>query len=81
MQEYMDMVGILAHLLKQKRLGNEATVHAEVKRQFQVPSYQLVPEDEFDRVKQVLANWYRHVAGPAAAVPAIFEGPSQKRLI
>lgn len=81
MKEYMDMVGILAHLLKQKRLGNEATVHAEIKRQFQVPSYQLIPEDEFDRVKQVLANWYRQVAGPTAAVPALFQGPSQKRLI
>jgi hypothetical protein len=32
------MVGTLAHLLKQKRLGNEAAVHAEVKRQFQVPT-------------------------------------------
>jgi hypothetical protein len=44
MKEYTDMVAIVARVLKRKQKGNEATVHAEVKRQFQVPSYQLIAE-------------------------------------
>jgi hypothetical protein len=81
MKEYTDMVGILAHLLRKKKKGNEATVHAEVKRQFQVPAYQLIPEAEFDRVKRFMRDWYRRLAGPDAAIPTIFEQPSQKRLL
>jgi hypothetical protein len=81
MKEYTDMVGILAHLLRQKGKGNEATVHAEMKRQFQVPSYQLIPEASFDQVKRSLRDWYRRLAGPDAAIPALFEQPSQKRLL
>jgi hypothetical protein len=81
MKEYIDMVGILAHLLRQKGKGNEATVHAEVKRQFQVPAYQLIPEAEFDQVKRFLGDWHRRLAGPGTPLPTIFEQPSQKRLL
>jgi hypothetical protein len=89
MKEYTDMVGILAHLLRKKKKGNEAIVHAEsqpwarrrVKRQFQVPAYQLIPEAEFDHVKRFMRDWYRRLAGPDAAIPTIFEQPSQKRLL
>lgn len=81
MKEYTDMVGILAHLLRKKKKGNEATVHAEIKRQFQVPAYQLIPEAEFDHVKRFMRDWYRRLAGPDAAIPTIFEQPSQKRLL
>lgn len=81
MKEYTDMVGILAHLLRKKKKGNEATVHAEVKRQFQVPAYQLIPEAEFDHVKRFMRDWYRRLAGSDAAIPTIFEQPSQKRLL
>jgi hypothetical protein len=81
MKEYTDMVGILAHLLRKKGKGNEATVHAEVKRQFQVPSYQLIAEAEFDHVKQFMRDWYQRLAGPDTAVPALFGQPSQKRLL
>ena len=80
MKEYMDMVGLVAFLLNKRKKGNQATVHAEIKRQFQVPSYQLIPEAEFDTVKQFLADWYRRLAPPGTALPAIFEAPSQKRL-
>ena len=79
--EYMDMVGIVARQLKRKRKGNEGTVHAEVKRQFKVPSYMLIPEDQFDDVKAYLRQWYVRLAGPGVPVPAIFENPSQKRLL
>lgn len=81
MKEYTDMVGILAHLLRKKGKGNEATVHAEVKRQFKVPAYQLIPEAEFDQVKRFMRDWYRRLAGPDAAIPALFEQPSQRRLL
>lgn len=81
MKAYTDMVGIVARALKRKKKGNEATVHAEIKRQFQVPSYQLIPEAEFDNVKRYLRQWYARLAGPGAPVPAIFDQPSQKRLL
>jgi hypothetical protein len=81
MKEYTDMVGIVARVLKRKQKGNEATVHAEVKTQFQVPSYQLIPEAEFDNVKRYLRDWFVRLSGPGAPVPAIFEQPSQKRLL
>lgn len=81
MKEYTDMVGLVARQLKRKKKGNEATVHAEVKRQFKVPSYQLIPEAEFDQVKQFLGGWYRRLVGPGAPIPSIFDSPSQKRLL
>jgi hypothetical protein len=80
-KEYIDMVGLVAHLLKHKKKGNEGIVHAEIKRQFQVPSYHLIPENEFDTVKKYLGDWYRRLAGPGAAIPKIFDNPSQKRLL
>jgi hypothetical protein len=81
MKEYTDMVAIVARVLKRKQKGNEATVHAEVKRQFQVPSYQLIAEVEFDNVKRYLRDWFVRLSGPGAPVPTIFEQPSQKRLL
>ena len=41
MKAYMDMVGFVAYLLNRKKKGGEAHVHvhAEIKRQFEVPSY------------------------------------------
>jgi len=74
------MVAIVARVLKRKQKGNEATVHAEIKRQFQVPSYQLIPEAEFDAVKY-LRDWFVRLSGPGAPVPQIFKQPSQKRLL
>ncbi|MBK8986746.1 MAG: hypothetical protein IPM39_11805 [Chloroflexi bacterium] len=76
MKDYADMVAIVARVLKRKQKGNEATVHAEVKRQFQVPSYQLIPEANFDTVKRYL----RLVCPPirtGAPVPTIFEQPAK----
>lgn len=81
MKEYTDMVAIVARVLKRKQKGNEATIHAEVKRQFQVPSYQLIPEADFDNVKRYLRDWFVRLSGPGAPVPTIFEQPSQKRLL
>jgi len=81
MKAYTDMVAIVARVLKRKQKGNEATVHAEVKRQFQVPSYQLIPEAEFDNVRRYLRQWYVRLAGPGAPVPALFDQPGQKRLL
>ncbi len=81
MKAYQDMVGIVAYQLKRKKKGNEATVHAEVKRAFQVPSYQLIPEADFPRLKKFLRDWFVRTAGPGAAVPTIFDAPSQRRLL
>jgi hypothetical protein len=81
MKAYQDMVGIVAHQLKRKKQGNEATVHAEVKRVFQVPTYQLIPETEYPRVKKFLRDWFVRTAGPGAAIPTIFDAPDQQRLL
>lgn len=81
MKEYTDMVAIVARILKRQQKGMEATVHAEIKRQFQVPSYQLIPEAEFDNVKRFLRDWFVRLSGPGVPVPQIFEQPSQKRLL
>lgn len=81
MKAYIDMVAIVARVLKRKQKGNEATVHAEIKRQFQTPSYQLIPEAEFEAVKRHLRDWFVRLSGPGAPVPQIFEQPSQKRLL
>ena len=81
MKAYTDMVAIVARVLKRKQKGNEATVHAEVKRQFQVPSYQLIPEAEFDNVRRYLRQWYVRLAGLGAPVPTLFDQPGQKRLL
>jgi hypothetical protein len=81
MKEYTDMVAIVVRVLKRKQKGNEATVHAEVKRQFQVPSYQLIPEADCDNFKCYLRDWFVRLSGPGAPVPTIFAQPSQKRLL
>jgi hypothetical protein len=81
MKEYTDMVAIIARVLKRQQKGMEATVHAEIKRQFEVPSYQLIPEAEFDNVKRFLRDWFIRLSGPGTAIPQIFEQPSQKRLL
>lgn len=81
MKAYQDMVGIVAYQLKRKKQGNEATVHAEIRRVFQVPNYQLIPETDFPRVQKFLRDWFVRTAGPGAAVPTIFDAPDQKRLL
>jgi hypothetical protein len=82
MKEYTDIVvGIVARVLKRQQKGMESTVHAEIKRQFQVPSYQLITEAEFDNVKRFLRDWFVRLSGPGAPIPQIFEQPSQKRLL
>jgi len=51
----------------------------EVKRQFQVPSYQLIPEREFGKVLEFLARWWEREALDRP-VPQIFLA-RQERLL
>ena len=81
MKAYQQMVGLVAYLLKKKNKGSESHVHAEVKQVFDVPSYRLIPEEDFPRVQHFLRDWYMRLAGPGAAVPSVFDAPSQRRLI
>ena len=46
----------------------------EVKRQFQVSSYQLIPEREFGKVLEFLARWWERES-PDRPVPQIFFAP------
>ena len=80
-KQYLDMVAILGSLLKKKGAGTHATVHAEVKRQFNVPSYQLIPEKDFAAVAKFLTGWYQRLTPPGTPLPGPFSRPSQKRLL
>ena len=77
---YQVMVNVLASILKRRGKGNHATVHAEVKRTFDVPSYQLIPEKEFPRVVEFLAGWHKRLTPPGTPLPDVFTQPDQRSL-
>lgn len=79
-QRYQVMVNVLASILKQRGKGNQATVHAEVKRTFDVPSYQLIPQEDFPRVVDFLTSWYRRLTPPGTPLPDVFSQPDQRSL-
>ena len=79
-KQYQDMVAILGAILKKKGTGTHATVHAEVKRQFQVPAYQLIPEKEFPQLVNFLTQWYERLTPPGTPVPDVFIQPQQRGL-
>jgi hypothetical protein len=79
-KRYQVMVNVIASILSRQRKGNQATVHAEVKRAFNVPSYQLIPEDEFPQVVNFLINWYRRLTPPGTPLPDVFNQPDQRSL-
>ncbi len=80
-RQYQEMVAILGDLLKKKGSGNHATVHAEVKNQFKVPVYQVIPEKEFPRLVNFLARWYERLTPPGTPLPTVFTKLEQRRLI
>ena len=63
-KQYQDIVAILGSMLQKKGKGNYATVHAEVKKQFKVPSYQLIPEKDFPKLVNYLTRWYERLTPP-----------------
>ena len=79
-KQYQDIVAILGAMLQKKGKGNYATVHAEVKRQFQVPSYQLIPEKDFPKLVNYLTRWYERLTPPGTPLPEVFTQPEQRRL-
>ena len=79
-KQYQDIVAILGSMLQKKGKGNYATVHAEVKRQFQVPSYQLIPEKDFPKLVNYLTRWYERLTPPGTPLPEVFTQPEQRRL-
>ena len=73
-RQYLDAVSTLGDLLKEtspKKASPYAIIHNEVKRQFGVPSYQLIPEKEFGQVLEFLAKWWQREA-PERPVPQVF---------
>jgi hypothetical protein len=73
-RQYLDAVGMLGDLLKAtnpKKASSYAIIHNEVKRQFDVPSYQLIPASEFGKVMEFLAGWWERQA-PDRPIPQIF---------
>lgn len=80
-RQYQEMVAILGAMLQKKGKGNYATVHAEVKKQFKVPSYQLIPEKDFPRLISFLTRWYERLTPPGTPLPGAFTQPEQRRLL
>lgn len=79
-KQYQDIVAILGAMLQKKGKGNYATVHAEVKNQFKVPSYQLIPEKDFPKLVNYLTRWYERLTPPGTPLPEAFTRPEQRRL-
>ncbi len=79
-KQYQDMVAILGAILKKKGIGTYATVHAEVKQQFQVPAYQLIPEKDFPQLIHFLTRWYERLTPPGTPLPDVFTRPQQRGL-
>ncbi len=73
-KQYLDAVGLLGDLMKKtkpKLASPYAVIHNDVKNFFHVPSYQLIPSPEFDKVMEYLAKQWEHEA-PERPVPEIF---------
>ncbi|MGD0613610.1 MAG: phage antirepressor N-terminal domain-containing protein [Anaerolineales bacterium] len=81
-KQFTDAVGVLGSMLKEKHKKGAspfAIIQSEVKKKFQVPSYQLIPESEFPAVMEFLAKWWAREA-PERPVPEIFVA-RQNRLL
>jgi hypothetical protein len=79
-RQYQEMVAILGSILQKKEKGNYATVHTEVKKQFVVPAYQLIPEKDFPKLVNYLSRWYERITPPGTPLPEVFTRPSQRSL-
>jgi hypothetical protein len=77
--QYLRMVNTLGELLKKKKAGNQAIIHNEVKKHFQVPAYQLLSEDIYPDVVAYLRQWWQHIA-PDEPLPSAFRSGDQRRL-
>jgi len=81
-KQYMDMVNAIAMVLKRKgEPSPHARIHGEVKHVFNVPSYALIPEKDFPRVKKYLEQMFLRITPPGTPAPEIFHAPNQKRLL
>jgi len=80
-RKYLEMVNILGEVLKKKKAGNQAIVHNEIKRQFRVPSYQLIGESDFPAVVKFLTGWFEKVSPPGTRLPFAFTREEQGRLL
>ncbi|MCP4358987.1 MAG: hypothetical protein GY796_13285 [Chloroflexi bacterium] len=78
--QYLKMVNTLGELLKKKKAGNQAIVHNQIKQVFQVPSYQLIPEEDFPKVVTYLTEWWKNAAPSDALLPSVFKSGDQRRL-
>jgi hypothetical protein len=79
-RQYQEMVAVLGSLLQKKGTGNYATIHTEVKTQFKVPAYQLIPEKDFPRLVNFLSRWYERLTPPGTPLPDLFTRPQQRTL-
>lgn len=80
-RQYQEMVAILGAMLQKKGKGNYATVHNEVKKQFKVPVYNLIPEKDFPRLVNYLTRWHERLTPPGTPLPEVFTRPDQRRLL
>lgn len=74
------MVSIITDILEKKDTGTYQTVYGAIKEQFNVPSYKMVPEEEFPRLQKFLAQWYKRLTPTGTMLPDVFTQPGQGRL-
>ena len=73
-RQYLDAVGILGDMLKERKskmASPYAVIHNSIKQEFGVPSYQLIPENQFSDVMNYLAKWWKREAA-GMELPQIF---------
>ncbi|MCE1252834.1 MAG: hypothetical protein LWX83_04705 [Anaerolineae bacterium] len=81
-KQYMDMVNAIAMVLKRKgEASPHARIHGEIKHVFNVPSYALIPEKEFPRLKKYLEQLYQRVTPAGTPMPEVFRAPNQRKLL
>jgi len=82
-QQYLTAVGVLGDMLKEqktKMASPYAVIHARVKTEFKVPSYQMIPANKFPAVLKYLVDWWKRDAPPGTKVPEIFTAHQDKLL-
>jgi len=81
MRQAQKMISLVAKLLEKKGVSASfVNVHGRVKDFFDVPSYTLIAESDFPKLRRFLAQQYNANTPPGTPLPTIFEEPDQRSL-
>jgi hypothetical protein len=81
MRQAQKMISLVAKLLEKKGVSASfANVHGRVKDFFDVPSYTLIAESDFPKLRRFLAQQYNANTPTGTPLPTVFEEPDQRSL-